>query len=136
MADSFPAQVRRAFGPLLQSGSFRLVEEEIFTAFENAAVVLQGGAVRLRIMRERGQTFANFASLFDRNAWVSSSLVARLLTGVQPPSAVIELDQFARWVDDNLPALRERFGLRQYYKTMAELRRLEAAASARRRFGK
>lgn len=134
MPDSFQAQVRRAFEPLLQSGGCRVVEEEIFTALDNAAVVLQAGPVRLRIMRERGQVFANIASLFDRNAWVSSRLVAQLLTGVQPRSAVVDLVEFAAWIAQNLPALRERFGLRQHYQTMAELRRLEAAASARRRF--
>ncbi len=57
----------------------RVVSHEESGSFDNALVVLQGGDVRVRVIRERSQVFVDFGSSSEPAVWFDSAVVMEYL---------------------------------------------------------
>lgn len=55
--------------------NYRVVEHEEGQSFDNALVVVDSPAFRMRVIRERGQLFVDFGSLAEPSSWYDSSVV-------------------------------------------------------------
>ena len=97
-----------AFAPLLMPGLFQIVESEASKSFDNAYVELRGGGFRLRVIQERGHTFADFRPI-PGNDWFDSSLVRELVDGTRSTSAEIQLPDFVDWIQSRLVEIVRRF---------------------------
>lgn len=85
MSDFLEA-VRSAFAVAIGSGQLA-IESSVHDAeaFGNAAVVLTGGNVRIRVIRDRDETFADAASRLDPGNWYPLQRVIRAVGGSSPP---------------------------------------------------
>ncbi|HET9986561.1 MAG TPA: hypothetical protein VFQ38_23490 [Longimicrobiales bacterium] len=61
--------------PEVASKGMRVVHQEASTSFDNAFVVLQSDDLRVRVVRERGQVFADFGSAAEPGTWFDSAVV-------------------------------------------------------------
>ena len=68
-------QVRRELLPLLQPLGFEVVQSEESESFDNASTVLQSPDFRIRVVRERGVSFADFGPLAEPGTWFDSAVV-------------------------------------------------------------
>lgn len=75
MAEDLLELVRTALIPALAPRSFEVVESETAESFDNAYVVVQAPELRIRILRERSQIFADFGSPSEPNTWFDSAVI-------------------------------------------------------------
>lgn len=133
MSDFLEA-INDAFATAIDSGLLG-IESSIHDAeaFGNAAVVLAGGNVRIRVIRDRDETFADAASRLDPGTWYPLQRVIRAVGASSPPEdgllspsdaaqlverhfaeldrglAANELDQTRRTLEELGERARERF---------------------------
>ena len=75
MTDDLLSQVRSEFLPLVPSYALEVVHHDESSSFGDATVILQAGDLRLRIVRERSQLFADLGSAADPGSWFDSTVV-------------------------------------------------------------
>ena len=61
--------------PLITRLGFVVVHSETAPSFDNANVVLEGAALRLRVVRERGQVFLVIGPRSEPGTWFDSALL-------------------------------------------------------------
>jgi hypothetical protein len=61
--------------PVLRPLGFEVMQAETADSFDNASVVLQSKALRVRIVRERSLLFADFGPSSEPNTWFDSAVV-------------------------------------------------------------
>jgi hypothetical protein len=61
--------------PALAPRGFDVVESATAESFDNAYVVLQAPELRIRIVRERSQVFADFGPTSEPNTWFDSAVI-------------------------------------------------------------
>lgn len=71
----FLTQVRQELLPLLLPLGFEVVRSEESDSFDNASTVLQSSDFRIRVIRERGISFADFGPLAEPETWFDSAVV-------------------------------------------------------------
>jgi hypothetical protein len=130
---SFADVVAHAFQGLLAQGLFS-IESSVYdpNAFGNAAVVLVGGNLRVRVILDRGETFAEAASEVQPDNWYPLQRIIRAVgireapsEGLLTPKQVAEL--LARYYDD----LNRGLDPRCLEQTRRELAEIECAATKR-----
>ena len=67
--------VRRELLPALGPLGFEVVESEAADVFDNATVTLQGPDLRVRIVRERSEVFADFGPRAEPGTWFDSAVL-------------------------------------------------------------
>ncbi len=125
----FLTEVRSAFGELLQRGDLTLrssvYDEE---AFGNSAVVLAGQNFQVRLLWDRGDTFADARSSASPE-WRPLERVLRAV-GVAgaPPEGLLSVGQAAKLIQRHLFALEAGFAPGSSAETERVLRTLDADA--------
>ena len=124
---TFIESVMEAFKSLLSRGLLR-VESSAHDphAFGNAVVVLVGENLRVRVISDRGDTFAEAASRVDPQNWFPLQRVIQALGVSSPPSeGLLTLEKAADIVDRYYWELDTGLGCRldQTRRALAELER-------------
>lgn len=112
---------------LYAAGRFRLVDSGASTSFGgDAYLTLEADAMRLRLIRDRGQLFMDFQGSQERgeHAWHSIDVVWRLLIDEQPSSAELSPD-YVRFLEAHLDEIERRFSAEEAPATVAALEGLE-----------
>jgi hypothetical protein len=129
MAD-FLRAVTEAFKNLLTRGLLS-VESSIYDeqAFGNAVVVLAGRSLRIRVIRDRGEVFADAASSLYPDDWFPLQRVIRAV-GVSspPPEGLLTPEQAADVVERYFADLESGLGsnhIKQTRTALAEVGRFE-----------
>lgn len=128
----FLTEVRSAFGGLLQRGVLTIgssaYDEE---AFGNAEVVLAGQNFYVRLVRDRGDVFADVRSSVSPQ-WRPLERVLRV-AGVAgaPPEGLLSVEQAAKLIEGQISALESGFAPGSSAETERALRRLDADAVKR-----
>lgn len=129
MTDEFVGQARARLGEM-DSPKLRFVEGEEGSSFGNAVAVFEGGTLRLRVVRDRGQVFADFGSTVDSTEWFDSRVVASLLetevdANVGGSDIQLALSGIARFAQDHDGQLEHRFSGAQYQNTKKKLEEIQ-----------
>jgi hypothetical protein len=112
---------------LYAPGRYRFVDSGTSTSFGgDAFLVLESGAMRIRLIRDRGQLFMDFQASGERGEmdWYSIDVVRRLLTGERQESAELTPD-YARFLEKHLDEIEMRFSDGEISATRTALKELE-----------
>jgi hypothetical protein len=113
MTGSFQRDVERAFEFLHDEPGHQLLEVESSASFDNAAVYFRSDRLRVRIIRERSQVFAEFAPPDGPPTWCD----APTLIGCLGSEALV--DVYTREDQRSLAALADL--IRPFYGAITEL---------------
>jgi hypothetical protein len=98
-------------------------------SFGNALVVLDGRNVRLRFLRDRGETFLEVSARDEGSQWHAAQRALRAVTGAADvPEGPLGLDDAADFLERNLEILEEGFATAVYSRTAERLRFLDNQA--------
>ncbi|MBS1912771.1 MAG: hypothetical protein JST22_12355 [Bacteroidetes bacterium] len=107
---------------LFQEFGFRVVKERFDPEiFGNSYVTLESRSLRVRFVRDRGQIFADVASLSEPEAWWHMEHVCQLVVGRNVESG-FGLSELAALLRDNYSALADYLGPK-FAETKRELTR-------------
>jgi len=127
----FLKEVRSAFDGLLQRSvltiSSSAYDEE---AFGNAEVVLTGQNFHVRLVRDRGDVFADVRSSMSPE-WRPLERVLRAVGAGARPEGLLSVEQAAKLIEGQFSALESGFAPRSSAETQRALRRLDADAVKR-----
>ena len=126
MAD-FLQSVTEAFKSLLSRGLLTVESSEYDAqAFGNAIVVLAGQNLRIRMVRDRGEVFAEAASSLRPNDWFPLQRAVRAV-GISspPPEGLLTPQQAAEIVEQYFAELERGFGNSHIGATRTALAELE-----------
>lgn len=120
--------------PAIRELGMRVVDGEQFTSFDNASVTLAGPGIRLRIVRERSQVFADFGPPSEPQTWYDSAVVMDFLglsnnAGFHDTNEESMLTGLASFMRSFHPHLQEAFSERCLPTTKTRLEALKAARS-------
>ena len=79
---------KRAFAHELETRTLTIVEHKRYEAFGEEVVVFEGPGLRLKVRRERGQTYALIAALRESEEWHRLQAVLSAVTSSDVPGAV------------------------------------------------
>jgi hypothetical protein len=79
VSDRFIDLVSRELLPKLREFSYSVADQEQADSFDNASVVLHSPDLRIRLVRERGQVFADFGPSSEPNVWYDSAVIVEFL---------------------------------------------------------
>jgi hypothetical protein len=126
-------EVEQAFQDLIAKSALVLESSRYEPeSFGNAMVVLAGRNIRIRLVRDRGQAFAQAASNLHPEDW---SPLQRVLEAVgvssARPEGLLTPAQAAQMVEQHFDALDVGLGCSEIRKTRAKLAQLERIAADR-----
>lgn len=75
MSETLLAFVNECLLPTVEPLGFKVVHSDVATSFDNAMVTLEATDLRVRIVRERSQVFAEFGALAEPNTWFDSAVI-------------------------------------------------------------
>lgn len=130
MSDFLPAVVH-AFQSLLDKGLLK-VECSVYDreAFGNAAVVLSGRNLRIRMIRDRGQVFAEAASSSFPTDWFPLQMVLRAVSVTLPmPAGLLTSDEAAQLVEQSFSQLDNGLANDRVAQTRAKLAEIERVST-------
>jgi hypothetical protein len=139
MSSNLRRQIEEVLAPLIGSGRLALTHEQPYGK-EDAVVVLESPTLRIRVIRDRGDTAVEFAPVFQRDSWVSSYFVVPLLDSKQTypcasdASNHFRIDSLADFFEENLAQLELLFSPSIFSDTRRRVAELQAE-NARRVFG-
>ena len=113
---------------LYAPGRYRFVDSGTSTSFGgDAFLVLASDAMRIRLVNDRGQLFADFQGAGQDGDldWYSIDVVRRLITGEQPATAELSPD-YAVFLERHLDEIERRFA-EEGPSTVKALKELEKA---------
>jgi hypothetical protein len=125
--------------PQIEKHGFKVTTSEASDSFDNASVVLQAPELRLRVVRERSQVFADIGPVAEPSTWFDSAVVMDDL-GLSSNAGFHDRDQqkvlqgLASFLNAMWGELRARFASDRLAKTKQELQRLKEIR-AQRMFG-
>ena len=98
----------------------------------HAALVLEAGPLRLRLLRDRSQVFVDFQSAENpsEDDWFSFDMIRQLLTGEVIDSAEMD-DEKAKFINDYFEAITEAFRPTNRKETEKKLHEYEHARAER-----
>jgi hypothetical protein len=134
---SFTDDVRSAFLPNAKDLGFRIVADQKSEAFGDALVVLESDDIRLRIVRDRSQIFADLGSAVEPDTWFDSTIVMQALGLTTKPAfggtdSQIVLPSIAAFLKSVWLELRAMFEPRHFAATKRQLLELQEARAAKR----
>jgi hypothetical protein len=111
---------------LYAPGRYRFVDSLSGEGFGDAYVVLESDAMRLRMIRDRGQLFMDFEPLDgdDDEDWFAIDVVRRLLTGERQETSELSPD-YAAFLERELDEIERRFSAAERDETVRALKELE-----------
>jgi len=130
MSDFLPAVVQ-AFQSLLDKGLLK-VETSVYDreAFGNGAVVLSGRNLRIRMIRDRGQVFAEAASCSLARDWFPLQMVLRAVGVTFPvPEGLLTSDEAAKLVEQCFSELDNGLANHRVTQTRAKLAEMERVST-------
>jgi len=129
----FLETVREAFKNLLDRDLLRIESSATDNqAFGNAVVLLAGQNLRLRVIRDRGETFAEAASGSDPDDWFPLQRVVRAVGIIDPPQeGLLAPQEAASIVEEYLEELETGFAPADIERTRWRLAELERFAMKR-----
>jgi hypothetical protein len=86
--ESFLDAAKRAFAHELETRTLTIVEHRRYEAFGDEGVVLEGPGFRLKVSRDRGQTYALVAALREPEDWHRLQAVVSAVRSSDVPGAV------------------------------------------------
>ncbi|MGQ0430296.1 MAG: hypothetical protein ACT4UQ_10210 [Gammaproteobacteria bacterium] len=129
----FLQQVTAAFAPAIAGGQLG-IESSAYDeqAFGNALVVLAGANLRVRVIRDRDETFADVASRLDPENWFPLQRAIRAV-GISsaPPEGLLPPATAAQLVERYFQDLNAGFAQERWGNTKCELEALGRAAKER-----
>jgi len=128
----FLEEVRSAFDPLLRRGDLT-ISSSLYDAraFGNALVDLAGQNFHVRVVRDRGEVFADVRSSASTE-WTSLERALRAVGVVDAPEpGLLSVAQVAKLMEEQISALESGFAPGSVAETERELRRLRAEAQKR-----
>ena len=131
------AQVEATLLPLVPSLNLKVIDHSESTSFDNASVTLEGGNLRVRIVRERSQVFVDLGPVCDPQSSFDSAVVMDYLglsedAGFHNRDADAVLRGLSSFLRSFSPELSEKFTRANFEITKAELTRLRNARAAAR----
>lgn len=131
--------VERHLLPRTGGVSLSVVASEASQDFDNASVLLHGGHLAIRIVRERGQLFVDFGRAHGPATWFDSAVVLQLCgysddAGWHDDDPLVTMTGLASFLRAAWADLSARFADPQYSHTEAALRAIRAEQD-KRRFG-
>jgi len=117
-------------GFLWVGARFRIADSEVTTINGgNAFLVLESSAIRVRVVRDRGQLILEMQSRFATGTrWIGGEIVYRLLRGAKPSSDLLDED-LAAFLGTDLEAIEDVFGVGQWQATYLKAKEIERARS-------
>lgn len=91
MAEELLELVNAELLPVIGPLGFTVVQSETADAFDNASVVLQAPALRIRVVRERSQVFIDVGPASEPGTWFDSAVVIDYL-GISPKAGFHDRD--------------------------------------------
>ena len=133
MKDSaFSDGVRAAFDGLLRRGALHFVssrhDEE---SFGNAEVVLAGGSFRVRIVRDRGDVFADVGPSGSSEWWPLERALQAVGIADAPEVGIRPVEESASLLSKHLGAIESGFSPRCRAETLRVLQALDTATNKR-----
>lgn len=130
VTSDFLEDVSRAFAGLIQRGMLAAVSSTYDAqAFGNAAVVLAGAGLRVRVVRDRGQVLAEVACADRPEEWSSLQRMLRAILGDEaPPEGILTTDEAALLVERYLTQLQDGCSPAKAVEMSARLGELERQA--------
>jgi hypothetical protein len=113
---------------LYAPGRYRFVDSGTSTSFGgDAFLTLASDALRIRLISDRGQLFADFQGADNGGSldWYSIDVVRRLITGERPATAELSAD-YADFLERHLDEIERRFS-KEGPSTVRALKELEKA---------
>jgi hypothetical protein len=128
--------VHRELLPTLAPLGFKLVQSDVTDSFDNASVMVEGPDLRIRIVRERSQLFADFGPLAEPNTWYDSAVVIDYLglsgeAGFHGRNVAETLHGVAAFVSACHRELERKFDLSNIAATKRGLERLKEVRAAK-----
>jgi len=129
---SFTDVVKSVFLSNARDLGFAIVGQQQSDRFGDALVILQSGDVRLRIVRDRLQLFADLGSAAETDNWFDSTIVMQALGLTTKPvfggrDAQVVLPSIAAFLRAMWPELVAMFDRRNFAKSKEQLGKLEDA---------
>lgn len=122
--------------PRIAKRGFRVVQSEVTDSFDNASVILESPELRLRVLRERSQVFADVGPVAEPGTWFDSAVVMDYL-GLSADAGFHDRDHhkvlqgIGAFVNAMWDDLRSRFAKEQLDRTKRELEELKEIRAAR-----
>lgn len=129
-------EINESFPGLLEELGLRVIDQKYLPrSFGNSYVILESPKLRVRFVRDRGQTWADVAAR-ARGEWWHLSYVLETIRG-GAPEIKLDLPTAVRLLKENFPALAEALGpkLSQTIRGINQLRS-ERLAALRRSTGR
>lgn len=119
----FPEEVTSAFARLTAEGRLKVESSKLDeVAFGNAVVVLAGRNLRVRLVRDRDESFADAASSSHPEQWHPLQRVIRAVGAlVSPTEGLLSPAQAADLVERNLVQLEEGLAPERLARTQQAL---------------
>jgi hypothetical protein len=135
MPEPLLALVNECLLPTVEPLGFKVVQSEVAISFENAMVTLEAPDLRVRIVRERSQVFADFGAVAAPDSWFDSAVIIDYLglsaaAGFHDRNARVVLRGVASFVLAFHPELAEKFSQPTLAKTTAALAALKNARAS------
>jgi hypothetical protein len=136
---AFSRAVKRAFDELIRRNMLSVVEDRHYLlGFGNAVVVLAGANIRVKLVRDRGDIWADATSVHTPDDWAPLERVLKAagVIGI-PEEGLLSVVEAASLVERHFEVLDEALGhsgIEETKKRLAELTLIKKA-EARRRFG-
>ena len=131
------AHVEASLLPLLSSLHLKVIDHSESTSFDNASVTLEGGDLRVRIVRERSQVFVDLGPVWDPQTSFDSAVVMDYLglsddAGFHDRDAGAVMQGLGSFLRSFSGELSEKFSRADFAVTKAELTTLRNARAAAR----
>lgn len=122
--------------PALTPLGFRVASSEVADVFDNAAVVLEAPALRVRVLRERSIVVLDVGSVSEQNTWFDSAVVMDYLglstdAGFHDRNVRGVLSGAGEFITTMWGELTAKFGPQQFAKTKKDLTALREERAVR-----
>jgi hypothetical protein len=113
MSAEFREQVEAVLASMINSKRLAVKEER--SHGDDALIVLESAALRIRVVRDRGTVMLEFAPTFEPTNWLSGEFVRMLLDRKDPhpfeseTSAVVRLERLGDFLEQNIDQLEILF---------------------------
>jgi hypothetical protein len=129
-------QVQATLPAAVDSLPLRVIEHRESDSFGDALVVLQAGELRVRVVRDRGQVFADFGSAADPARWFDSAVVMDAMglsatAGFHDQDAKTSLSGIAALLRDCGQELMALFSSDRFASTEQQFTKVQHARAAK-----
>jgi len=125
MSSSFSNIVRTAFGKLISSYGFKIVEDQHDSSnFGNAVVVLDSSDFRIRLVKDRDQIFGEVASYSEPETWYGIDRLYEVINLKPIPKQSGSIDDIVAAIEKDLVRIEHSLHPMRFSATKKELERI------------